>query len=299
MSELKALKCIFSCTELRRLSAAEKIWSETPEQRGEVGYLARCFLVANLPLTEPSDTNVWSRKNGDATLTIQPGFVADYGRLACVGYPYGSTARWLLLYICTESVRQQSPHVSLGPTLTRFLRTLGFPTDGRRHRAVREQLDRLLLASIRYVFRDHETLAGRNLSLASEFLLWKSENGHRALGFATLNEAVFRDLTAHAIPLDLGALRALRDAPLAMDLFCWLSFRLRSLRHPLTLGWLALQPQFGADFAKPKEFARHMRRALRRVQHVWPELKLRYFRGGVTFFPPEKLPVAMRGRKCR
>lgn len=299
MSTPEPSRCVFSSTEQRHFSIAEKVWLATPEERGEVGYLARCFLATNLPLTEPAALAVWSRKNGDAALTIQPGFVADRDRLVCVGYPYGSTARWLLLYLCTESVRQQSPHVSLGTSLAQFLRALGLPRDGRKHRAVREQLDRLLLASIRYTFRDRETLAGQNLSLASEFFLWKGENGHRALGFATLNEAVFRDLIAHAIPLDLGALRALRDAPLAMDLFAWLSFRLRSIRLPLTLGWLALQPQFGADFSEPKEFARHMRRALRRVQHVWPALKLRYYRGGVTLFPPEKLPVAMRSRSSR
>lgn len=288
--------CAFSRAELRRLSAAERIWHETPEIRGEVGYLARVFVVTNLPHADPGNAAVWSRSNGDACLTIQQGYETVGGQLVGVGYPAGSTARWLLLFILTEAVRQQSPCVSLGASLTAFLRLLGLPSDGRRIKAVREQLHRLLASSIRFSFRDSHLIAGRNLSLASDFLLWRQETDARVLGFAILNDALFRDLIAHPVPLDLGAVRALRDAPLAIDLFVWLSFRLRSLHHPLSLSWLALQTQFGSDYAETKEFARHVRKELRRVHAVWPSLRTQFYRGGVTFFPPAELPVKMRRR---
>lgn len=290
--------CVFSRTELRRLAAAERIWLSPPEIRGEVGYLARAFVVVNLPHSDPGAAlPVWSRINGDAALTIQQGFVSIRGQLAGVGYPFGATARWLLVYVMTEAVRQQSPKVSLGPSLTAFLRALGLPVEGRRIRAVREQLNRLLCASIRFTFRSREMLTGCNLSIASDYFLWRHDSGHRALGFATLNDSLFRDLIAHPVPLDIGAIHALRDAPLAIDLFVWLSFRLRSLRHPISLSWLALQNQFGSDYAETKEFARHVRRELRRVQAVWPTLKTNFYRGGVTFFPPAELPVKMRRRR--
>lgn len=288
--------CAFSRAELRRLSAAERIWRETPEIRGEVGYLARAFVVTNLPHADPGNVVVWSRSNGDACLTIQQGYETVGGNLVGVGYPAGSTARWLLLFILTEAVRQQSPSVSIGASLTSFLRLLGLPSEGRRIYAVREQLHRLLAASIRFSFRDRHLIAGSNLSLAGDFLLWRQETGARVLGFVTLNDAIFRDLIAHPVPLDLGAIRALRDSPLATDLFVWLSFRIRSVRHPLSISWLALQNQFGSDYSLTKEFARHVRRELRRVHAVWPTLKTNFYRGGVTFFPPAELPVKMRRR---
>lgn len=290
--------CAFSRAELRRLNQAERIWRQPPEARGEVGYLARAFVVVNLPHSDPGvATPVWSRTNGDAAITIQQGFVSIHGKLSGVGYPFGATARWLLVYVMTEAVRQQSPKVSLGPSITAFLRALGLPSEGRRLRAVSDQLRRLLCASIRFTFRSHEMFAGRNLSLASDFLLWRQDAGQRALGFATLNDALFRDLISHPVPLDIGAIRALRDAPLAIDLFVWLSFRLRSLRHPLSLSWLALQSQFGSDYAETKEFARNVRKELRRVHAVWPSLRTKFYRGGVTFFPPSELPVKMRRRR--
>jgi hypothetical protein len=234
------------------------------------------------------------RKNGDALLTIHPGYASNGGQPECMGFPFGATARWLLIYVLTESVRQQSPRVSLGESLTSFLRALGLPAEGRRVRVVRDQLQRLLCASIRFTFRDHAMLAGRNLSLASDFFLWRNEDGQRALGFATLSDSLFRDLVAHPIPLDIGAVRVLRDSPLAIDLFVWLSFRLRKLRHPLSLSWFSIQGQFGADYTEMKEFARNVRKELRRVHAVWPSLRTSFYRGGVTFFPPAELPVKLR-----
>lgn len=288
--------CVFSKTELRRLEAAERIWRETPQMRGEVGYMARCFVVAGLPHADPGNVPVWSRANGFATLTVQQGYVREGGRLIGVGFPFGSTARWLLLFVFTEAVRSQSPRVSLGLSLTAFLRALGLSRDGHRIRSVRRQLHRLLAASIRFTFRDHDVVAGRDLSLASDYMLWRQPSGVRALGFAVLHDSLFRDLISHPIPLDLGAIRALRDSPLAMDLFVWLSFRLRSLRQPLSLSWLIMQEQFGSDYSATKEFARNLRKELRRVHVVWPTLKTKFYRGGVTFFPPDELPVKMRRR---
>lgn len=288
--------CAFSRTALRRLNRAQRIWHQAAEIRGEVGYLARAFVVVNLPHSDPGSISVWVRTNGDAAITIHPGFTSDKGHPVCLGFPYGSTARWLLVYVMTEAVRKQSPKVCLGESLVVFLRSLGLSIEGRRIRAVREQLARLLGASIRFTFRSHEMLAGRDLSLASDFFLWRQESGQSSLGYATLNDSLFRDLLAHPVPLDIGAIEALRDAPLAIDLFIWLSFRLRSLRHPLSLSWLALQGQFGSDYTETKEFARHVRKELRRVHTVWPSLRTKFYRGGVTFFPPAELPVKMRRR---
>ncbi len=191
----------------------------------------------------------------------------------------------------TDAVRRQSPEVDLGNSVTAFLRELGVATDGRRLRAVQEQMARLLAASIRFSFRDRNIIAGANRSIASDYLLWRRQSGTRTRGYAVLNDAVFRDLVQHPIPLDLGAIRALRDCPLAIALFVFFSFRLRAQTRPLRMRWVMLQSQLGADYRAAKEFARHARLAMRRVHAVWPSLRTEFFRGGVTFFPPDSLPV--------
>ncbi|MCX6936460.1 MAG: replication protein RepA [Verrucomicrobia bacterium] len=232
--------------------------------------------------------------NGDAALTIQQSYYRENGKLKPTGYPYGATARWLLLCVFSSAVRQQAPVVSLGNSATEFLRELGMPRDGRRMRAVNDQLSRLFSASIRFSFRNRQLITGSNLSVASDFMLWRHDSGTRAHGYVVLSESVFNDLIQHPIPLDSGAVRALRDSPLAIDLFVFLSFRLRSQIQPLKLSWVALQKQVGADFTETKEFSRYARRAMRRVHSVWPSLKTEFFRGGVTFFPPTQLPVKMQ-----
>ncbi len=232
MSKPASSMCAFTSTQLRRLELAERVWREAPEERGEVGYLARAFVVVNLPLRDPGDVSVWSRVNGDATLTVQQGYFRTGNTVSPAGYPFGATARWLLLAVFTEAVRRQSPEVDLGSSVTAFLRELGVATDGRRLRAVQEQMARLLAASIRFSFRDHNVIAGANQSIASDYLLWRRQSGTRTRGYAVLNDAVFRDLVQHPIPLDLGAIRALRDCPLAIDLFVFFSFRLRARWAP-------------------------------------------------------------------
>ena len=78
--------CAFSRTEMRRLDQARVIWERSAEERDDVGFSTRMFLIANLPHSDPgSECKVWSRANGDAILTIQQGFVSENGQVVPVG----------------------------------------------------------------------------------------------------------------------------------------------------------------------------------------------------------------------
>lgn len=286
-------------TALRRLKGVEAVLVASAEERGDVGFLPRAFVLLGLPHSNPGTVPVWSRKNGDAVLILQPGYTRQGDAEVCLGYPFGGIARLLLLSLCTSAVRTQSPNLEIGYSLRQFTLALGFEPDGRRMAAISEQLTRLLAAAIQFQFRDR-TFYARNAPIAAEFFLWRHEKTEeRTTGFVRLSEFLFRDLIAHPVPVDMRAFACLLDAPLALDLFIWLSFRLREQRGILKLSWRALRQQFGSDYRRLKEFARHMRRQLRRVQSVWPELDVKFWPGGVTFNPPTKLPVAMRDRELR
>ena len=260
--------------------------------------MARVFVGVSLPCRDPGDQPVWARQNGNAVLTVQQGFLKKDGAILGVGYPFGSTVRWIMLYVFSEAVRTQSPVIDLGFSMNQFLSRLGLAKDGRRLVAVRDQLSRLLAASIKYTFSSQDVSGGRDLGIAAEYVFCRPSEGGKLRGFVKINELLFRDLIDHAVPVDVGAVRALRDSPTAMDLFVFLSYRLRKLTRPVSMPWQALQSQLGSDFKKTKEFARHVRLELRRVHSVWPSLKFSFYCGGVTFSPPSQLPVSI-ARKSR
>ncbi|MFW8588889.1 replication protein RepA [Rhizobium beringeri] len=44
--------------------------------------------------------------------------------------PYGSRARLLLLHLCSEAIRQQSPTIKIDASLTAFIKKMGFGANG-------------------------------------------------------------------------------------------------------------------------------------------------------------------------
>ena len=51
----------------------------------------------------------------------------------------------------------------------------------------------------------------------------------------------------------LRVLKALRS-PMAIDLYCWLTYRNSYLRKPCRIPWAALAAQLGADYSEGKNF---------------------------------------------
>jgi len=57
------------------------------------------------------------------------------------------------------------------------------------------------------------------------------------------------------VPIDLRVLKVLRS-PMALDIYCWLTYRNSYLRKPSRIPWGALAAQFGADYQARKDFKR-------------------------------------------
>lgn len=173
-------------TYLRRAKDLEPLLADTAEGRGDVGYLPRAFVILNLPHSDPGEVPVWDRSNGDAVLILHPGYIRKDGATHCTGYPFGGTARWLLISLFTQAVRQKSPNLDVGKSLRQFVRGLGYTTDGRSTKHVYSQLTRLLNAQVQFQFRNYGFYAA-NSPIASEFFLWRNEKSDdRAVGFIRL-----------------------------------------------------------------------------------------------------------------
>jgi hypothetical protein len=69
-----------------------------------------------------------------------------------------------------------------------------------------------------------------------------------------LNEEFYHALLDHPVPLSEAALRAIGPRSMVIDVYIWLAYRLHALRKDVEVGWPALYAQFGAGFARLRDF---------------------------------------------
>jgi hypothetical protein len=75
----------------------------------------------------------------------------------------------------------------------------------------------------------------------------------------------------------MRALRALKRSPLALDLYAWLAhtaFSANRKREPRIVPWEGLHGQMGAEYAELRQFRAKVLLALKKIQLVYPTLKL-------------------------
>ena len=112
----------------------------------------------------------------------------------------------------------------------------------------------------------------------------------------TLSEPFYDELTQHPVPVDKRALKALRKSPLALDIYCWLTYRMSYLRRSTEIPWAALQVQFGADYATDGAGLRNFKKAflkrLGAVCLVYPEAEVEDGTYGLILRPsPTHIPA--------
>ncbi len=258
----------------RFIEQALAIEAVDAKSAGQLGFIPRIFVQATLPHSRPK-CHEFERANGRYSLHL----VAP----PSVGLPYGSYPRLVLAWLTTQAVRTKSPEIRLGPTSSEFMYRLGLtPVTGKRGTVVRlrDQLHRLFSTTIRWTYTDEarDRASGRGLVIAGEHQLWWSPRDpeQRPLwnSGVVLNTDFYEELVAHALPIDLRALKALRGSPLALDIYSWLTYRMSYLRKPCLIPWEALQTQFGADYGRPRDFKRKFVRHLSDVLHIYPAARL-------------------------
>jgi len=178
-------------------------------------------------------------------------------------------------------VRTQSRELVLGDSLSRFMRSLDLvPTGGRWGTVgrLKDQTRRLFASTISASYADKEKYAETGYRLADKTMLfWDSGNTEQAglwQSTVTLSDAFYREVTEHPIPVDLRAIRALKRSPMALDIYCWLTYRASYAKRPSTIPWPALAVQFGAEYGRVRDFKAAFLAELRKVKLVYPEASL-------------------------
>ena len=289
-----ALKAAETEGDRRAIEAAISYMSD--EEAG-IGFLYSGWCQAALPHKRLANDAVWKVQTERVTLVVEPGrrnLLGDDTEF--VGVPYGSRARLILLYLQSEALRTNSRDIELGRSLHAWLGKLGIPIGGKSFRDVKEQADRLSRCRLTF----HVQQGGRagliNQNIVDAAMFVSDEDGRQESLFvetARLSETFFEQLKKHPVPLEDAAIKAISNNSQALDVYCWLAYRLHVLPAARTVSWPALYAQFGSSYKKLAHFKMRFVDALKVATAVYREANIDLDEKGLIL-KPSKPPVAPR-----
>jgi Plasmid encoded RepA protein len=229
------------------IEAAYQVLSDDAEK---LGFTYSGFALTSLP-HKPQAELVWKREGHNLTMLIQSG-VDRTGRQ--LGLPYGSYARFILLFLQSEAIRTGSREIELGRSMRVWLGCMGLSIGGTTYRLVNEQARRISGCSLTfYADRAGAQIESRGGFVKTAISMSNVIDEQPALwqDRVLLDEDFFRALRDHPVPLSESALRAIGPRSLVIDIYIWLAYRLHALKRDVEVGWPALYAQFGAGVGRP------------------------------------------------
>jgi hypothetical protein len=274
-----------------------RVWGEESKL-----YNHAVLCSVNLPYRDPGDgVRVFQRESGGAALRLEAGASPSPTGFEDVGLPFGPRARLLLLHLCSEAVKQQSPLVEVDTSFTSFARSLGLSTNGKNLKTLREQIKRMSAVTMR-LSRDHGSyidvfqgpifskLRAETPTDPDQLTFWTS--------YVEFSQEFFQSLSQNAVPLSKDAIGALKHSSRALDIYVWLAYRLWRIPPSKTvkLKWTTLRFQFGERTQDINSFKRAFNSALKQVLCVYPKAQVKVVRGGIQIAssPP---PIPFKNRE--
>ena len=260
------------------------IEAEAAKKADALGFMARALTQATMPHRDPK-TLSFQRVNGNFALTMLAGYAL----------PFGSVPRLLVSWVTSEAKRTKERHLVLGDSLSDFMRELGLHiTGGSRGDITRlkEQATRLFSTSVSCIVREPgRSIEITNLQIADTAKIWWDPKNPEQLGLwpstVTLSENFYKEVTERPVPVDLRAIAALKQSPLALDIYCWLTYRMSYLEgKSRPIPWPSLQVQFGSGYATDaqgtRDFKKAFLRELKSVLMVYPRARVELDRRGLV-----------------
>src|SRR3954447_814467 len=129
--------------ERQVVQAAYQVLSDEAEK---IGFTYSGFALTSLPHRPQTDTT-WRREGHNLTMLITSG-VDRIGMP--LGLPFGSYARFILLFLQSEAIRTGSREVELGRSMRVWLGSMGLSIGGTTYKLVNEQARRISGCSLTF-----------------------------------------------------------------------------------------------------------------------------------------------------
>lgn len=277
----EARKQAASKHERALVEAAYRVLSDDAEK---MGFTYSGFALTSLP-HKPLQELFWRREGHNVTLLLESG--RDRAGKP-IGVPYGSYARFILLFLQSEAVRTGSREIELGRSMRVWLGTMGLSIGGTTYRMVAEQARRISSCRLQFFASKGEievmrhggfvdgsiTMAGVDTDQPA---LWNDR--------VLLNEEFYRALREHPVPVSEAGLRAIGPRSMVIDVYVWLAYRLHALTRDVSVSWPALHAQFGAGFQLIRKFRTHFIECLELAMAAYPDARVSVDERGLILRP--------------
>ena len=264
------------------IEAAYQVLSDDAER---MGFTYSGFALTSLP-HKPQHGTTWRREGHNLTLVLQAGVDRNEKNL---GLPYGSYARFILLFLQSEAIRTQSREVELGRSMRVWLGSkMGLSIGGMTYKNVSEQAKRISGCSLTFFAdRDGAQIKSRGGFVKTEITMTNVIGDQPTLwqDRVLLDEDFYRALREHPVPVSEAALRAIGPRSLVIDIYIWLAYRLHALRRDTEVGWPSLYAQFGAGVGRIRGFRKYFIECLAIATAAYPEARIDISERGVILRP--------------
>jgi hypothetical protein len=265
-------------------------------EESDVGFLYSGWAQSALPHKRLADNANWQVHTDHVSLVVQPGVRPSLtGDAISIGVPYGSRARLIIIYLQSQALKTQSREIELGRTLHAWLRRLEIPIGGKNMAAVRDQAERISRCRMSFQIKqgNRTGLVNQSILDTAMFVEDDSTQGSLFIERAKLSEMFFEQLKKHPVPIEDHAIAMIANNSMAIDVYCWLAYRLHSLSAPKLITWKALHAQFGRGLTRLDHFRWYFTQNVHLAMAVYPDAKVEVDGPGLTLFP-SRPPVAPR-----
>jgi len=285
--------------------AAEEIFGAGTVDRDDLGYLLSLHAHVYLP-RKPTTATEHVHVSGPYSVLVAAGRLFEPGTKKWIHQPlpYGGKPRTLLAFVASYAKRNRAREIPLGASFTDFVREMaGSATGGAKGSLTlwRKQFSALAAANICVGADFNGQATTCKIDVAEKINVWFArEPGQMSLfpSSVTLTEAYYDLIQEHAMPIDWRAFRALQGAPLALDTYLWLTYRLPRVRERggCLISWQALHEQFGPEYARLRDFRSRFSQAITKAVKVYPSARVEVGKAGVVV---KASPPAVARRQSR
>jgi hypothetical protein len=280
-----ALQSASDDRERRAIEAAAIYMSD---EQTDIAFLFSGWAHACLPHRKIDDDAVWRVETDHVTLLVEPGrYPLRSGENKWAGVPYGSRARLIMLYLQGEALRTNSRQIELGRSLNAWLSRLNIPVGGKSYKDVKEQASRISRCRLSFHIQAgaRSGLINQNILDTAMFMDGGGDQGDLFVDTARLSESFYEQLRRHPVPIEESAVAAINNNSMAIDIYCWLAYRLHALSRPTRVGWSSLRMQFSPTVKQLFHFRSSFRDNLALALAVYPAAKVDEVETGLVLHP--------------
>ena len=91
--------------------------------------------------------------------------------------------------------------------------------------------------------------------------------------YVILSESFYNAINKAPIPVDFNAVLKLKQSPMAVDIYCWATYRMCYCHSRTFIPWEDLALQFGSNYKEVRVFKFYFKKHLVSVQKIYPDFK--------------------------